>query len=237
MIPKPPPQSQFNSLAPNHRAGRIRRLKAAFPVIACSSTIKFARAVVQTAAGFDILMRMANTPETSASLLKIIANDSENARWAEFYYKYEATIRSFVAAHYPTLEPDDIVQETMFALFRRLPNYHYAPDKHGHFRSYLMGIVCHKAADAIRKRVQQEKVRQGITTSTPVVEEPPIMYEYDEAWSTRDKEIFRRVALQGESPEDVAAIFDIKRNNVDQIKSRLTDRLSQIIAAMLGDDA
>ena len=210
---------------------------------------------MQTAAGFDILMRMANTPETSASLLKIIANDSENARWAEFYYKYEATIRSFVAAHYPTLEPDDIVQETMFALFRRLPNYHYAPDKHGHFRSYLMGIVCHKAADAIRKRVQQEKLREGISTSTPVAEEPPLMYEYDEAWrnaavevaieqlmtdtslSPNTRAIFEHVALLHESPERVAAQFGTSRNNVDQIKSRLTDRLSQIIAAMLGDDA
>ena len=46
--------------------------------------------------------------------------------------------------------------------------------------------------------------------------------------STRDKEIFRRVALCGESPEAVAAVFDLKRNNVDQIKSRMVQKLKAL---------
>ena len=56
----------------------------------------------------------------------------------------------------------------------------------------------------------------------------------DKSISTRDKEIFRRVALQGESPEDVAAIFDIKRNNVDQIKARMVAKLKELALRYAG---
>ena len=44
----------------------------------------------------------------------------------------------------------------------------------------------------------------------------------------RDKEIFRRNALNGESPADVAEIFGITRNNVDQIKARMTAKLKEL---------
>jgi len=40
--------------------------------------------------------------------------------------------------------------------------------------------------------------------------------------------IFRRTALQGESPESVAALFGIKRNNVDQIKARMVAKLKEL---------
>ena len=56
----------------------------------------------------------------------------------------------------------------------------------------------------------------------------------DKSISTRDKEIFRRVALLGESPEDVAAIFDIKRNNVNQIKARMTKKLKELALRYAG---
>ena len=50
----------------------------------------------------------------------------------------------------------------------------------------------------------------------------------DPKLSPRDKEIFRRTALQGESPETVAALFGIKRNNVDQIKARMVAKLKEL---------
>ena len=56
----------------------------------------------------------------------------------------------------------------------------------------------------------------------------------DRSISTRDKEIFRRVALQGESPNDVADIFNIKRNNVDQIKARMVAKLRKLALKYVG---
>ena len=55
---------------------------------------------------------MAEIPKTSVSLLTVLANDTANARWFEFYNAYEGPMRAFLASKYPALEADDIVQET-----------------------------------------------------------------------------------------------------------------------------
>ena len=53
---------------------------------------------------------MAEIPKTSVSLLTVLANDTTNARWFEFYNAYEGPMRAFLASKYPALEADDIVQ-------------------------------------------------------------------------------------------------------------------------------
>ena len=45
----------------------------------------------------------------------------------------------------------------------------------------------------------------------------------------RTKQIFLRAAVNGEKPEEVAEAFGITRNSVDQIKSRLIDKLREVI--------
>ena len=41
----------------------------------------------------------------------------------------------------------------------------------------------------------------------------------------RTRQIFEHVAVHGEDPQVVADLFGTTRNNVDQIKNRLTERL------------
>ena len=41
----------------------------------------------------------------------------------------------------------------------------------------------------------------------------------------QSKQIFVRVAINGEKPEDVAAAFGVARNSVDQTKARLVAKL------------
>ena len=194
---------------------------------------------------------MAEIPKTSVSLLTVLANDTANARWFEFYNAYEGPMRAFLASKYPALEADDIVQETMIALVKRLPTYHYTPDERGHFHNYLIGILDHKAADAVRRYKRQIRATQAAQTAaeTAAPQEPP-PYAEDEAWMNAAREaaidqlmaddslapntrmIFEHVVLLHEPPEAVAATFGTTRNNVDQIKSRLTARLNTIIEAM-----
>ena len=54
---------------------------------------------------------------------------------------------------------------------------------------------------------------------------------------TRTKEIFRRVALGGERPEDVAAAYGLTRNAVDQIRARATRSLRERAAALVDEEA
>ena len=172
-------------------------------------------------------------PVTSISLLKVLGEDSQSPRWREFLRMYASTIDGFLFKHFPTVDAEDVVQETLRALVEKLPLYEYEPDTKGHFRNYLIGIVRFKAIEQLKRRKREADLRVELEANAQfewecekqsysvdlrdwqreAYEAALAQFMADKNISTRDKEIFRRVALQGESPEDVAAIFDIKRNN------------------------
>ena len=189
-----------------------------------------------------------NVPVTSVSLLKVLGEDAQSPRWTEFANKYASTIDGFLYKYFPSVEAADVVNETLMALVEKLPLYEYDPDTKGHFRNYLIGIVRFKAIEQIKKRKRESEIREAAETNARLeweyekesysvdlrdwrreaYEAALTQFMADKGISTRDKEIFRRVALRGESPEEVAKIFEIKRNNVDQIKSRMVAKLKEL---------
>ena len=193
-------------------------------------------------------------PVTSISLLKVLGEDSQSPRWREFLRMYASTIDGFLFKHFPTVDAEDVVQETLRALVEKLPLYEYEPDTKGHFRNYLIGIVRFKAIEQLKRRKREADLRVELEANAQfewecekqsysvdlrdwqreAYEAALAQFMADKAISTRDKEIFRRVALQGESPEAVAAIFDIKRNNVDQIKARMVAKLKELALRYAG---
>ena len=54
----------------------------------------------------------------------------------------------------------------------------------------------------------------------------------DDTVHARTREVFRRVAVNGEKPEDVASDFGITRNAVYQMKDRMMTRLREFVAAL-----
>ena len=195
---------------------------------------------------------MAQVPKTSVSLLKDLACGTESARWAEFVRMYEEPMRSFLAARFPSVEADDVLQETMIALMRVMPGYHYTPDSGGHFRNYLAGILKHKAEDAIRRREREsgrrERMRRsaadaprddGIAARERAEEEEwrlaAMNAALEQLLSDESIKVFRHVALLHEPPAEVAAAFGISRANVDTIKRRLVLRLSELVRSMTDD--
>ena len=54
----------------------------------------------------------------------------------------------------------------------------------------------------------------------------------DDRISSATREIFRHVVLMHEKPAQVAAEFGTTRNNVDQIKNRMINRLSELVQSM-----
>jgi RNA polymerase sigma factor (sigma-70 family) len=203
---------------------------------------------------------MAKIPTTSTTLLRDIAQDSRNARWDEFVSRYRPMMEAFMHERFPSLEADDIIQETLVALCRVLPSYRYAPDEKGHFRNYLTGILRNKALRVLRQRERDEALRADyadtggrastraatgavalVAADSPADEEDKRQYREslfelalrqflaDESVADRTKRIFERVAVNGESPEAVAAAFKMTRHAVDQAKSRATARLRVIV--------
>jgi len=189
---------------------------------------------------------MPEIPVTSVSLLRAISGHPESERWYEFARTYEPYLRKFVESHFPTIEADDVLQETVLALMKRLPGYRYLPDENGHFRNYLAGIAKFKALDILRKR-SRETAKHGAFKEDPTARMPPAE---DKAWQQdaletalaqlladesiepRTREIFRAVAVEHAKPEDVARRFGVTRNNVDQIKNRMINRLAALAHAL-----
>ena len=193
---------------------------------------------------------MANAPVTSITLLKSLASGTDNARWAEFFRIYEQPMRSFLSARFPSVDADDAIQETMVALMRRMPDYHYTPDSNGHFHNYLTGILKHKAEDALRREAREsgkrDKLKERGAADAP--REDPDDWKIaamnaaleqllsDESVNARAREVFRHVALMHEPPAEVAAAFGISRTNVDQIKRRMVQRLSVLVSSMTAEE-
>lgn len=165
-------------------------------------------------------------------------------------------MESFLAAKYPSLaaDADDLVQETLLALLRALPDYRYVPGEQGSFHNYLTGILRNKAASLLRRRAAESE-RDARVAAEPPPPPPPRADEEaaardEEAWrdavlqialrqlladesvQERTKQVFVRVAVEGEDPAAVAEAFGIERNAVDQMKSRMTRRLRDLVAAL-----
>lgn len=199
---------------------------------------------------------MANAPVTSITLLKGLASGTDNARWAEFFSIYEQPMRSFLQSRFPSVDADDAIQETMIALMRHMPNYHYTPDRNGHFHNYLTGILKHKAEDALRREARESGKRDRLagqedphpSRGRADMREEPENWKLaamnaaldqllsDESVNARAREVFRHVALMHEPPAEVAAAFGLSRANVDQIKRRMVQRLSVLVTSMTADE-
>ena len=199
---------------------------------------------------------MAGIPTTSITLLKAISDSAESVRWTEFYNTYRPHMLGFMRVKFPSVEPEDAIQEAMVALMHALPGYHYTPDEKGHFRNYLMGVLAHKASDILKKNSRHSGVVAGIKSARGAA--APHRCDADdqelEAWKASameaaieqlmsddtirptTREVFRHVALMHESAEDVATMFGITRNNVDQIKRRMIEKLAATVKAMTSDE-
>ena len=189
-------------------------------------------------------------PETSTTLLRDVA-DSQHARWAVFHSRYAPMMRSFMRTRFPSLDADDIIQETFLALAKVLPHYVYNPEEKGHFHSYLTGILRNKALKALvaRNRADLLKARAAaeMEGARLVASENEADYKHwrksvyeialqqllaDEAIHERTKQVFVRLTIDGEKPEAVAASFGVPYNTVIKMKERTLNRLRHYVEAM-----
>ena len=147
---------------------------------------------------------------------------------------------------FPSLDPDDVIQETLIAVCRVMPSYRYDPGAKGHFHNYLTGILRHRALRMIDEERRREKVVTGLKVSgradcskgadtvdaawrDTVFKIALRQFFADASIADRTKRIFERTAINGESPESVAAAFKMERHAVDQAKSRALAKIREIV--------
>lgn len=184
-------------------------------------------------------------PDTSSSLLKAVSADSRSARWSEFVERYRPMMVGYLKAKYGDVECDDILQETFVALSQALPNYRYDPEETGSFHAYLAAVLHHKACDALRRRQRQDELKQKAMTDPTFSKESgdvatnlqTAMFKIalqqvlaDESILERNRRMFVEVAINGRTPTEVANMFGVARNNVDQVKARMVKLLQERVS-------
>ncbi len=186
-------------------------------------------------------------PETSSTLIRAIAADNQSVRWNEFVARYRPMMMGYLKSKFSNIDYDDIIQDTFVALARVLPNYCYDPGESGHFRNYLAAVLRNKACDAVRAAQKMDELKSKVSADPTFFESNGNVAEDlwrsiysialrqvldDEAILERNRRIFVEVAINGRRAADVAAMFGVERNNVDQIKARLLkalkDRVTEI---------
>ncbi len=192
---------------------------------------------------------MKDLPITSTTLLRDVASNTEHARWGEFVSRYRPMMLAYLKAHFPSLEADDIVQETLVALVAVLPHYRYSPDETGHFHNYLTGILRNKALKRCDRLSRDSALKENYLSAgaLPVsnqVESDEIEWRKavmeiamrqllaDDQIHEHSKQIFQRLTVDDMSPDSVAAAYGISRNSVDKIKSRMLERLRGIVRSL-----
>ena len=189
---------------------------------------------------------MAQIPVTSTTLLRDISGDSQHARWGEFVTRYRPMMEAYMRERFPSVEADEAIAETLIALVDVFSTYRYSPDETGRFHNYLTGILRHKALRLSKQTERQRDLHrraaeEAIAPSDDAEEEAyrKSLFDIavgqffdDETIAPRTKEIFRRTAMKGESPETVAKSFLMDRHAVDQIKSRSVAKLRKLVEAL-----
>ena len=190
-------------------------------------------------------MGKANVPGTSTTLLRDVA-DSQHARWAVFYSRYQPMMRSYLRARFPAVDADDIIQETFTALAKLLPDYKYDPKKKGSFHNFLTGVLRNKALCALDSRNRKISIEDRMKIKV-AVDGKSVQAQTYEDWREevfavalqqllsdnsihdRTKQVFVRTAIKGESSDVVAESLGVPRNTVNKMKSRMLATLRDLV--------
>jgi len=163
-------------------------------------------------------------------------------------------MEAYLRSRFPGLDAEDAVAEVLVALVGALADYRYDPQEKGRFHNYLTGILRHKALRMCRDASRDNALKAELATRDvpPVGKQAEVEEESyrqslveialarffaDESVASRTKEIFRRVAVKGESPEAVARAYQVGRHAVDQIKSRSLDKVRTFVEELEAADA
>lgn len=184
---------------------------------------------------------------TRKSLLDRLRVDNAHEAWKEFYHLYWGVIVRYARKlGLKEHQAEDVLQETMVALMRILPEFAYDRGK-GRFRNFLLTIVHRKSLAMLRRasripEVPLERVPESDTADPfnsgaafedeavgrwreAVQEEALDRLQNDPALEENTFAIFKTYVLDGRPAATVAADFGVKENAVYQIKSRLLRRL------------
>lgn len=138
---------------------------------------------------------------TRESLLSRLRDTSEDGSWREFFETYWKLIYHTARKRgLSSVEAEDVVQDTMVELARRLPAFKYDRTR-GSFKTWLMRLTHWKIVDQQRKRLKERLLTSEMEETTP----PEFEAGWENDWRmTVAEEAIRRVQVNA-SPRQYQA--------------------------------
>ncbi len=185
--------------------------------------------------------------ETSASLLERLRQNADHDSWQRLLNLYTPLIRGWLRRYgLPDHEADDLVQDVLTVVVRRLPDFRRGPHT-GSFRAWLRAITVNCLRDAWRaQRIRPRATGDsnflqmldqlgdddsGLTRLWDEEHDQHVLNQLLEMIRPRFEpgtwQAFKRVTLDGQAPAQVAAELGISVNAVFIAKSRVLSQLRQ----------
>lgn len=197
-----------------------------------------------------------NNETTRSSVIKAVADTGNDAAWARFFDLYAGFVFSIARSKgLKEEDADDIVQIVFADLARTMPTFNYDRAK-GKFRSYLIGLVHWRVKDRLRL-IDRDKLvpcdnKQMKVYIDEVANMPPADRDFAEReWQAAAlEEALRRIkpdvrpehyaafvasAVEGQDTETVMRLYKLSRDNLYQIRKRLTAKLQETVSAVLAE--
>ncbi len=186
---------------------------------------------------------------TRASLLLRLKARDNSLAWQEFTAIYRPILLRYArACGLDAHDAEDIAQECLAQVNLSIGRFEY-DKRRGGFKRWLRVMVKRRVINRLRKR-RECLAESGVFRSPQVREELP-EDEFEKIWldehlrfcltKLRDEveprtcEAYQRLALDGWTVDKVCETFGITANNAYVIKSRLTARLRDLMAEIIGD--
>ena len=192
-----------------------------------------------------------NNETTRSSVLRAVADTGNEAAWSRLFDLYAGFVFSIARSKGLKAEDaDDIVQVVFTDLARNLPTFQYDRAK-GKFRSYLTGLVHWRVMDRLKAGKRDAELKASFWE-----EAKPAATSADDGFSEREwqsaalEEALRRIktdvrpehyaafvasAVEGQDTETVMRLYGLTRDNLYQIRTRLTAKVRETVAAVLAE--
>jgi RNA polymerase sigma factor (sigma-70 family) len=187
---------------------------------------------------------------TQPSLLLRIRNRSDGDAWATFDEIYRPILARYARARgLRDADVDDVVQHCMQAVSTHIGSFEYDPAR-GRFKGWLRTIVNNRVRSLAAKRTEASADTAVMASAEADGEGPEDLFErlwdQEHLWHCLRRmraevepatfEAFRRYVIEEQPAEAVARDLGLSTGNLYTIKWRLTERLSQHMGRLIGDD-
>ena len=205
---------------------------------------------------YPMTYRYFNNESTRSSVLRAVANTENETAWHRLFDLYAGFIFSIARSKgLNDTDADDIVQVVFADLARNLPTFKYDRAK-GRFRSYLAGLVNWRVMDRLKAGKRDADLKAAFCEEAKFWEEVKAAAMDDDEFSEHEwqaaalEEALRRIkpdvrpehyaafvasAVEGQDTETVMRLYGLSRDNLYQIRKRLTVKLRETVDRVLAE--